>query len=286
MTQYNLKAVDYGEFVQYRIYDRTIIKNKNNGNEKIENDIWEGEECPFDGVSLRDLTVLKDESDEYETKKKKEHSENVSINRTVQTIYKYAQANCWDWFVTLTFKRDGRIDAYSYDAVVKKLTKWLNNQRKKAPDLRYLFVPEMHKDGAWHFHGLMADCEGLTFVDSGRVAIGNKAYERTEENADYPTIYNMDNWKNGFSTATKIQNSCKASSYICKYITKDVIQHTGRRRRFYPSNNLALPVETEHLFTADDVKQFMDDISNKIDYIKTQIITDARQRVTYITVRK
>lgn len=260
MAQYNLKCLDYGEFVQYRIYDRVVTKNDDK-TEKREN-----------------------EKKDIKKKKNKEHSEKVSINRTVQTIYKYAQANHWDWFVTLTFKRNGKVNVYDYSDVVKKVTKWLNNQRAKCPDLKYLFVPEMHKDGAFHFHGLLANCDGLTFTDSGRVAVGSKAYKRASQYADHPTIYNMDNWKYGFSTATKVKETAKVSSYICKYITKDLIDSIGKHRRFYPSNNLDLPFESEFLWDFDSIESFMADISENIEYMKTQTIQEAHQRITYITL--
>lgn len=272
MAQYNLKRVDYGEFVQYRIYDRPICKNE----EQEENKEQRQE------VDKNDKTDKKDNKNTGQTNNN--HSEQVSINRSIQTIYKYAQANAWEYFVTLTFARDAGVDVYNYSDCVKKLTKWLNNQRRKCPDLKYLFVPEMHKDGAFHFHGLIANCEGLTFSDSGRVAIGNKAYKRTKENQHFPTIYNMDNWKYGWSTATAVVSSCKSASYICKYITKDLIQGIGKRRRFYPSNNLDLPEESEHFFDMDSLEALIESFGDSLDYSKTQDIPEAHQRIRYFTV--
>ena len=210
MAQYNLKRVDYGEFVQYRVYDRPISKNEEQKEIKEQNE----------EVEKNDKADTKDNKKTGQADNKR--SEQVSINRSIQTIYKYAQANRWEYFVTLTFKRDADVNVYDYSDCVKKLTKWLNNQRRKCPNLKYLFVPEMHKDGAFHFHGLIANADGLTYSDSGRVAIGNKAYKRTKENQHFPTIYNLDNWKYGYSTATAVVSSCKSASYICKYITKDL----------------------------------------------------------------
>lgn len=53
--------------------------------------------------------------------------------------------------MTLTF--DGsKVDRYDYNICLTKCCQWLNNQHKRyAPDLAYLFVPEKHKDGAYHF---------------------------------------------------------------------------------------------------------------------------------------
>ena len=272
MVRYNLKRVDYGEFVQYRIYDRPICKNE----EQKENKEQKQE------VEKNDKTDKKDNKDTGQTNNNR--SEQVSINRSIQTVYKYAQANTWQYFVTLTFKRDGKVNVYDYADCVKKLTVWLNNQRKKCTDFKYLFVPEMHKDGAFHFHGLIANCDGLTFSDSGRVAIGNKAYKRTQENQYFPTIYNMENWKYGWSTAMAVVSSCKSASYICKYITKDLIQGIGKRRRFYPSNNLDLPEESEHFFDMDSLDALIESFGDALDYSKTQDIPEAHQRIRYYTV--
>ena len=275
MAQYNLKRVDYGEFVQYRIYDRPICKNEEQKEQK-ENKEQKQE------VDKNDKTDKKDNKDTGQTNNFR--SEQVSINRSIQTVYKYAQANSWQFFITLTFKRDAKVYVYNYADCVKKITKWLNNQRCKCPDLKYLVVPEMHKDGAFHFHGLIANCDGLTFSDSGRVEIGNKAYKRTKENQHFPTIYNMDNWKYGYSTATTVVSSCKSASYICKYITKDLIQGIGKRRRFYPSNNLDLPEESEHFFDMDSLDALVESFGDALDYSKTQDIPEAHQRIRYFTV--
>ncbi|MCC8029092.1 MAG: hypothetical protein LIO75_04755 [Lachnospiraceae bacterium] len=295
MASYNLKRIEYKEFVQYRIYNRTI--KRNDENEPIQRNGGDahtadaGTDCNWDEdyISLYDgayCVEMECLPTAAELEEKKKHSMEVSVNRTVQTIYSYAQSNKWDWFVTLTFRRDLDLDVKDYGSVVKKLTKWLNNQRAKCPDLKYLFVPELHKDGAWHFHGLLAGADALAFTDSGRVAVGSKAYVRTDENADHETIYNMDNWRYGFSTATKVNSSCKASSYICKYITKDVVRHTGRRRRFYPSNNLEKPAVSEHLFDREDLDSLLESMADDIGYIKTQAVGDAQLAVTYVHVMK
>ena len=36
----------------------------------------------------------------------------------------------------------------------KKVSKWLDHLHRIAPKIRYMVVPELHKDGAYHFHGL------------------------------------------------------------------------------------------------------------------------------------
>ena len=83
MAQYNLKRVDYGEFVQYRIYDRPICKNE----EQKENKEQKQKGDKNDKI---DKKIVKTTGQANNNR-----SEQVSVNRSIQTIYKYAQANSW-----------------------------------------------------------------------------------------------------------------------------------------------------------------------------------------------
>ena len=83
-------------------------------------------------------------------------------------IYKLACNNKpWDYFVTFTFNSD-KVDRYNFSEVSKKLSKWIDNIKQKygCKDMGYIIVPEKHKDGAWHFHGLFKNCDNLNFIDS------------------------------------------------------------------------------------------------------------------------
>ena len=64
---------------------------------------------------------------------------------------------------------------------MKKAHKWINNcKNRKARELLYLLVPEQHKDGAWHIHGLLCNTTGLTFTDSGKRYDGVENREKIE----------------------------------------------------------------------------------------------------------
>ena len=73
--------------------------------------------------------------------------------------------------------------------------------------LRYILVPELHKDGAIHFHGFMVG-EGLIAKDSGIEWDGRP-------------VYNLPQWTYGFSTAQRLYGDYHAAvTYCCKYIGK------------------------------------------------------------------
>lgn len=167
------------------------------------------------------------------TEQSKEDDRRRSTNRCKNMVYQLARNNRWDWFVTLTLD-EKKIDRYDYDLVSTKLTKWLNNLRRICPDMIYMFVPEQHKDGAYHLHGLMGRVENLRFKDSGH----KDAKERI--------IYNVGNYKYGWSTATRVSDNEAVISYILKYITKELIRDTKGKRHYWASKNLEKPKRTYH----------------------------------------
>lgn len=261
LSVYNMQVYDYESFTQYRIYGRPVVSGK----KKSDIDL-QGEQ----------------------TEKQRVHSQYVSINRTKQSIYEFAYNNKWDLFITLTFDSN-KTDRYDYDNIVKKTTKWLNNVRsRQCPDLMYLIVPEMHKDGAFHVHGLLAHCDGLELVDSGRVAIGKNACFRNQANQHYPWIYNISNWKWGFSMATKVVDNGRCCSYICKYVTKDLCVKLKGKRRFLQSRNCKRVEVEQYNWDCEDIDTMLEEFyrDGLVDYDKTLDVPVAGQRVRFVTVKK
>ena len=225
-----------------------------------------------------------DELSENELALKKDRSLKSSMNRSKRKIYDYGRANVWEWFFTFTFKPVKEFNRENFEDCKKKVTKWFKNIRNSyCKNIKYLIVPEQHKSGAWHFHALVSNCEGLTFThainqrrfmkdDEGNIVynkkgqpIPNKYYgcllRTSYPDGDY--IYNIEQYKSGFTTATKINDTKKAVSYIVKYITKDLSECTFGKRRYLPSNNLNVP-EVEYAFR--DPKM-LDDIIHNISYM-------------------
>lgn len=148
-----------------------------------------------------------------------------SIKRKKDMIFDLSVCNDWKYFVTLTFNPE-KIDRYDYVLCVKKLSLFLNNYRKVDKSFKYIFVPELHKDSAVHFHGLIY-CSNKYMIDSSVKSNGK-------------VIYNWYKWKWGFSTATLITDKLKVSYYITKYLTKSS-DSSFNKRGFFHSRNLKLP---------------------------------------------
>ncbi len=220
---------------------------------------------PFDLEKNATQLTLEDEYlvlSEEELQDKKEHSIRTSLNRSKRMIYDYGRSNVWEWFFTLTFKPVEKFDKENYSECSRKVRKWFKNIRNNyCPNIKYLIVPEQHESGAWHFHALVSNCDGLTFVKAvnnqefrkdknGNVLINKKGesvpnkYFGDHLRTSYPDgeyIYNIAQYKNGFSTATKIIDTRKAVSYVVKYMTKELCECTFGMRRYLPSMNLELP---------------------------------------------
>lgn len=129
-----------------------------------------------------------------------------NVKRAKGRIFDIAMCNQFDYFVTWTLDAD-KINRYDADEISRRLKKFLDNkvQRNNA---RYLVIPEHHKDGAIHMHGLLFG--DFDMVDSGK------------KTKDGKTIYNMPQWSLGFSTAIKLdEHKDRVSRYITKYVTKE-----------------------------------------------------------------
>lgn len=267
---YNAKVIGYKEGVQVRFYSYLCpgkqpeeYKRKRKSYVR-EYQVWRRKEYnPFTG-EREDIPDIDD------LQKRQERSRYVSMNRTKNRSYALSRANSWDWFVTLTFSPE-EVDRYDYSAVSKKLSKWLNNCKVKCPDMKYLVIPELHKDGAFHFHGLFADCDGLGFVDSGIEKDGKK-------------VYNISAYRLGFTTATRVEDSQAVVRYITKYITKELCQATFGRRRYWASRNLETAEEWECVLTVQQRFEMLDSMAEGITWGKT--VHSPVGRCTYFELEK
>lgn len=155
-----------------------------------------------------------------------------SLRRAKQSIYDIAALNDWSYFITLTIDKE-KADRYNAKALAKPIAKWLQNMVQRR-SLKYLIVPELHKDGAIHFHGLVSG--DLNMIDSGtRRVSGHKKplklstlkRQRIDETKTQ-TVYNISDFKLGFSSAIPIYGEREAlSRYMTKYITKDLSKIFG-----------------------------------------------------------
>lgn len=259
---YNVKVYRYADKDQVRIYrkgvicaDDVVVDRDGVICEKVHNESVEVN--PF----TNELEHMREWSAENE-----ERSQRVSMNRTINKVYEMSRANEWEYFFTMTFNKE-KVDRYNYDECVKKLSQWLKDIRKHyAPDMVYIVVPERHKDGAYHFHGLFSSIGNMPLTDSGIVKNGRK-------------IYNIASYKLGWTTVSMVEDSGKASNYVCKYITKELCQVTKGKKRYWCSRNIKRP-DVATMTIEGTLLDKLEIFNGHIDYIKT--LDGIYQGVTYV----
>lgn len=136
-----------------------------------------------------------------------------NVSRSRQKIFEYAYCNDWDWFVTMTLDQT-KYDRHDLNTWHEDLTHWLRNYKRKIGNkIDFLLVPERHKDGAWHIHGLLA---GLPESVLSPFPVGTPLYDSEYLNwHDYAKKY-------GFCSVGRVGNHEAVSKYITKYVTKDM----------------------------------------------------------------
>ncbi|PKM73902.1 MAG: hypothetical protein CVU91_02315 [Firmicutes bacterium HGW-Firmicutes-16] len=157
--------------------------------------------------------------DKDEIKENESKMENA-FSRARSMIKQYGLCNDWDYFVTLTLdpKKYNRYelgkfktDLIRFACDIRKKYKKLNSRR-----LSFVFVPENHKDGAWHMHGLLyglPECAVSEFIKG--------------VHPDYLVDNGFLNWKDyadkfGFVSLGIIRDKVGTVLYTTKYINKDI----------------------------------------------------------------
>lgn len=173
-----------------------------------------------------------------EKTKKQTNDEKISCNiaRAKSKIREYAMCNNWEYFVTLTLDKNKQ-NRYDISGYIKALGIWKSNYNKKfGANMRYLLIPEQHKDGAWHMHGLFSG------IANESIEVNDKGY------MDIPYYYN----RFGYISLSKIKDKDKTASYITKYVSKALISTDieVNKHSYYTSRGLETAVEIHHGYVA------------------------------------
>ena len=129
-----------------------------------------------------------------------------SKQQSKKRVLDYAIANDFNYFVTLTVNCN-KFDRFDYENTTKKIIRMIRNFRNRYDEnLKYLIIPELHKNGGIHFHGYFY-IENLSFLSHFKDNIYNHNF--FEKNL-------------GFNTFIFIpkEDKLKTAFYTTKYITK------------------------------------------------------------------
>lgn len=168
-----------------------------------------------------------------------------SYRRTINSLYDILHANVWDYFITLTFNSD-YVDRYDYGCCTVCIIKFLDLLRHNG--CLYVVVPERHKDGAWHFHGLINNADNLKLI------VNSNGY------LEIPSYHY------GFNSISRVEDSAKASNYILKYMIKgyNFLDIPKGKKRYFASRGLDRPDIEYDVFTQDEI----DDLISRSHYYK------------------
>lgn len=173
-----------------------------------------------------------------------------SKQNLIDLVYHNSMIMPWELFVTLEFNAND-VDYKDFEVVSELLSKWLNNMKHQNPYMRYVFVPELHPtSGGVHFHGLVANCPNLI----KKLQVARNPHNNHIIYKNKVKIYNLTNYKLGYTTASFIQNQEAVSVYMSKYMTKELID-LNFKKRYWRSYNLEIP-NIEYAYFNDKTLKF------------------------------
>ncbi len=143
-----------------------------------------------------------------------------NFSRARSMVLQYALCNPWDYFFTGTLDRS-KFDRYNLDTFAARLMQFIRDKRKKyQAKFQVLLVPEKHKDGAWHIHGLIY---GLPA--SALAPFTHPAPKKLVEGGflNWPDYQE----KFGFCSLASIRDPVATAFYVSKYIGKELNQRSG-----------------------------------------------------------
>lgn len=203
-----------------------------------------------------------------------------SLSRTKSIIFELAMCNDWEYFVTLTLNPEyhDRSDLNTYK---KKLSTWIKNyNRLHETKIKYLLIPEQHKDGNWHMHGLIM-----------KLPIEHLQEFKAEQNLPLKMLkaivkgYIIYNWPAyakafGYISISKIRNAESVSKYITKYITKDLVKSriSLNDHLYYASQGLK---RAEIIYKGQLSKDLNEDYAN--EYVKIKTLRTFEEAIQYFT---
>lgn len=176
------------------------------------------------------------------SRREAETSDKAQEERTRRQVYAirrrikgYALSNSFQWFVTLTFNPE-QVNSSDYDTAKNTLLKWCRRMRDGYGRFGYLMIPELHKSGAVHFHGLL-DNIPASFVEAANPKTGEPVIRHGRQ------VYNLADWEYGFSDCEEIESPERAASYITKYVTTALLtdKKMYNKKRYFNSQGLARP---------------------------------------------
>lgn len=228
-------------------------------------------------VYVDDLTGL--EYYDYDIEPKREEKRNSeklanNISRARALVYELGICNDWKLFCTFTLDKT-KYDRYDLSRFKKDFSQKIRDLNKKYNcKIKYILIPEKHKDGAWHMHGLMSgipECELQEFSKEEHLPL-----YILEKIIKGETIYSWKTYKEkfGFCDLEPIKDLERAVAYILKYITKSMCDRNTElgAHLYYASQKLNRASEVQCGFLWEDKENPLD-YTYENEYVKVKWLT-------------
>lgn len=199
-------------------------------------------------------TNLKSTEEKIEKVKHLNNNEKYFNNlvRAKTEIKNLILCNNFKYFVTLTF--NDKFNRFDLKGLRNKINNKIRKTRKKYNlELSFLLIPEQHKNGAWHFHGVFnSSFDKFMYINSNNYLSCN--------------IFEYF----GFNSISLIEDKDKVSSYITKYVTKDFSKRKKGEHLYFASQNLIKPEKIDSFeFELNNIAKNFFDYENDYCKIKT-----------------
>ena len=143
-----------------------------------------------------------------------------NIIRARSQILDYCLCNKFEFFVTITI--NPKYDRCNLDWLRRKTSQIIREMRiKYGGEFKYILIPEQHKDGAWHMHGLFDKDFGQDFYLNEHGYLDWNSYDSI-----------------GYSSISIIRDYLATIRYITKYIRKDFSKREKSKHLYFCSHNL------------------------------------------------
>lgn len=174
----------------------------------------------------------------------------ASLSRTKKNIREICLCNDFEYFATLTINSNC-CDRYNLQIVQDKLKKTLKKIKRKNSNLGYIFITEKHKDGAFHFHGLIKGITDLYTNENGYLCSRILSNEI------------------GYNSFSPIRDYNKCCNYITKYITKDCVKN--EHNQIYISSRGLKKAERTEITPFSFKPSFSNDYVDILDFNPNEI---------------
>ncbi len=234
---------------------------------------WKGRRDP-------DMVYIRDRENEQRNESKLDNN----LSRARSMVLQYALCNPWEYFFTGTLDADkwqrDDLDSFMRD-FEQKIRDWRKEYGFK---LDVLLVPERHKDGMWHVHGLINNLP--EYYTSGFYWLPLPSLHMTPYpwklcQGDYRSWPDFQD-RYGYCSLGRVRDPVATAYYVTKYIGKDIAQRAGDLGKHLYFHSRPLKKAEK----ASDVYIFQPELdklcTEDYDFCKTGMVEDANWTFPYV----